>query len=740
MALLPIFSWSLQSPDGTVWVPSVSTAGIVTWTSGGAPITLTSPVYQGTPNSKVWIPRMTDAGIPEKIETLSAGQRWAALIDPNGVRWYFTVNAFNETQIGQKSVFLLDEVALYNTCLSAARITAHYAARLDGSYATEVLTDAPQGYWRLGEYPIRQRDIWSQRPIGFALNGINHREWLRVDTLEIDDTLGQPVSAEFTLVNPDEVPVAGDEVRITFFDQVIFAGTIDQVQKTSPDLRTVFYRCDCVDWSQILLRRKLRRNFTNMPVQNILDSILDNELATEGLTIGTIDSRATMPLLDAQNARVFDVCRDLAGATGQSFYVDFDRSIQMRSTTVDPAPLLLNETTVQLQGTAVKSDRETYRNVQVVVVTGTPPDRNTDALTVVIERRNDAQILERQAIEGGTGRYEEIEEVTHPTSNDGVILALLGIGYAQLRLATSGALRQTTQLRVRHYGLRAGQLAIVDLPTFGLSGTFIIQRVSTREEAAQSLVYDLELTSSSLQQRAYESWLAVVKKGTVTMQLPGSLTNNLQTFETPGTYIFIVPAGVVSVEVTCVGGSAAGSGGAAYTGLQNGNPPYPCDGGGQYTDAALGVNGGRGGNSGRAVTVLTVIEGETITLLVGSAGVAGVSDSNVYHNLSSGSEAATGTDGTIGNPSQATYRGVVVCKGDGGKKGTHGRVTIALVTGSSGRQQRICLFPGTNAANNAAGIGDGVSVGGGNKGGVTGKGIPFVQPGPGVDGRVEVRW
>jgi hypothetical protein len=109
-----------------------------------------------------------------------------------------------------------------------------------------------------------------------------------------------------------------------------------------------------------------------------------------------------------------------------------------------------------------------------------------------------------------------------------------------------------------------------------------------------------------------------------------------------------------------------------------------------------------------------VVEGEDISITVGSAGVAGVSDSNVYHNGVGTTESTTATDGHVGRLSQASYRGAIVCQGDAGKKGTHATVTVngGSTFGISGPQQRICLYGGTNAANNASGVGDAVSAGG----------------------------
>src|SRR6185503_9113913 len=85
----------------------------------------------------------------------------------------------------------------------------------------------------------------------------------------------------------------------------------------------------------------------------------------------------------------------------------------------------------------------------------------------------------------------------------------------------------------------------------------------------------------------------------------------------PGTDSFVVPAGITVVELTCYGGSAGGSGGARLT-----NETQP------VVDPALtpptaGCNGGRGGTSGKAITILSVIPGDSLSILVGTAGLPG---------------------------------------------------------------------------------------------------------------------
>ncbi len=575
-------------------------------------------------------------------------------------------------------------------------------------------------------------DPESLSPIVTTWNGVDARGVVAMDSLQIQDTLGQPVTASFTINHPDNEPVVGDQITIRYFSQVLFVGTIDHVQKLSPDLSLFQYQVDCLDLSQILIRRKLKRNFINLPIVNILDSILDNELLGEPLTIGTIESRATLPLVDAKGGKVLDVLRDMAAATGQTCYLDFDGSIQMRSTLVPIAPLVLNEANVLLDGMTVKTDRETYRNVQTVTVTGTAPS-GQDALVSTQQRRNQDQIDARALIEGGTGIYEEYEDITHPTSNDPIQIILLGIGYARLRLAVSGVPRMTVQCRVRGYGFRAGQVATVDLPTFGLSGTMVVQRVTIREQAGRYLFHDLELTTSSLQQRAYEAWLNIVKGGKVTVQMPASITTNLQSYNTPGSFSWVSPI-TGSVEISCYGSGAGGGGGARITNIPQ-TPGHVYNG--QAAPSTVGANGGVGGKSGKAVTTIDVIAGDQITVVVGSAGVAGSNNTMVYNSsLDTGQTVGVyGVVGGAGNFSYASYRGNIVCQGNGGGGGKRGACTEYY----DGWTIYISSFNG-GVATNGGGVGDAVSVGGGKAGGNKGTGNPYVQPSAGADGLVEIRW
>jgi hypothetical protein len=543
-------------------------------------------------------------------------------------------------------------------------------------------------------------DPIANAPFMLELNGESWRDWFAVDSLQIDDTLGQPMACEFTLINPNIKPKPGDVVRVLYYSDVLFAGVLSRVEpQPNTPMNVVRYECEATDWSVVLMRRRLRRNFTNVPLVSIVHSILDHELAGEGLSIGTIDSGPTIPLVDVKNSRVFDVLRDVAAATGQSMHVDAAKRLHFLSTTAATAPKVIDETTVE--ASSLVEDLETYRNVQTVIVTGTPATTTEEKRTVTIVRDNPDQIAARQAIEGGTGRYEDIEEVTHPTSNTVEDLVRMGIGYATLRLATSGVPRTTLSVRIRGYGFRAGQFAHVHLPALGVSGIWLIQRASLREQAARHLVYDLELVQSSRQQRAYEAWLNIVRAGKVVVQLPGFVTSNLVTFNTPGTTTWVVPAGVTQIEITCIGPGGGGGGGDWRFGSLVG----------WYWDG----NGYPGGNGGKAIATVTVTPLEVLDVFIGPTGQAGTNGipGNVH-----GVNYTPGTNGTSAGPTWVRRGSLTLCQADGGTYGSSYR------NGTPGQH--------------GAGIGDAVTVGGGRLGGAGG--TQNAQPQHGQGGIIEIRW
>jgi hypothetical protein len=192
---------------------------------------------------------------------------------------------------------------------------------------------------------------------------------------------------------------------------------------------------------------------------------------------------------------------------------------------------------------------------------------------------------------------------------------------------------------------------------------------------------------------------------------------------------------VTSLELTCYGPSAGGSG-AAYV--------DPSSLGRFFTGPSSGpANGGAGGDGGKAITTIAVAEGETLMVTVGAAGNIGANQGSTPNGadfpFDGAVVSATGTNGTSGvSPSAVTYRGVVVCQGNAGQVGTVGSSSITR-HGSGFAVSYAGAFTHGAKGTPGSGIGDAVSVGGGNAGGaggVTNVSAPVI----GHDGLVEIRY
>ena len=97
-------SWTLTSPDLTVWGAAISPAGIVTFT-GGAVAVPTAVVFIGLDGNK-WTPSIANTGVVTVTSggALSASDTIAVITDSGGVTWVFYVDDNNIVQITTAAV------------------------------------------------------------------------------------------------------------------------------------------------------------------------------------------------------------------------------------------------------------------------------------------------------------------------------------------------------------------------------------------------------------------------------------------------------------------------------------------------------------------------------------------------------------------------------------------------------------------------------------------------------------
>lgn len=553
-------------------------------------------------------------------------------------------------------------------------------------------------------------------PYTIEIAGISMKGYQLIDSLSIDTALGRQGSARFSLYNIWFAPTPGQPVRITFYNEVIFVGSIGNVDISSNNQQTfVRYDCECVDNANLLYRVKAKLVYSNQSVFSIANNVILNTADGNGISVGTIDNNVIVPTANADGVSAFEFLSGIATATGTIFSIDEDRKLHFTGANIPAAPSVLNGNNVE--SCSLKFNLEGYLNWITTTVTGTPASSSTtDALSVELTRANDDQLIEREAIESAPGlitgvRYSEYVSIVHPSSNDPAELSKLCNAYNKIRLGLSWTPNRTLHIRTRQYGFKSGQSAVVDIPQLGVSGNWVIQRTSMREESGRFLIYDLELNQTSLIRRAQELWVEVVNKGTMTIVPPISLYTHTETRAATGAGTWQVPSGVTEIQVSVYAAGGGGGGGA--------RSDWPAYGGVNTADGAAG------GSGGLVVGVFSVTPLEILDYSIGTGGTPGPGQNRVESFLDS-----FGGNGTAGGETWVKKGGAYLVRSYGGDYGIGGTCTS--------RPLYTKTYP---AGRSGGGIGGQViSVGGAANAGYGGPGFSYSVGGSGGNGKIIFEW
>lgn len=91
-----LVTWNLQSPDTKVWTPTISTAGIVSFSDGFG--TATDVPVAPDPTGVNWTPSVSNAGLITLTSGADAAEDQASLEDVDDVQWWWSAFASGITQ------------------------------------------------------------------------------------------------------------------------------------------------------------------------------------------------------------------------------------------------------------------------------------------------------------------------------------------------------------------------------------------------------------------------------------------------------------------------------------------------------------------------------------------------------------------------------------------------------------------------------------------------------------------
>lgn len=245
---------------------------------------------------------------------------------------------------------------------------------------------------------------------------------------------------------------------------------------------------------------------------------------------------------------------------------------------------------------------------------------------------------------------------------------------------------------------------------------------------AKILIHSMQTNQTLIQMAGDATGQAIVKGKTVTLSVTlnrESIASRSQTWNTAGTYSFVVPADThfLYPDMVGAGGGGAGAGGG------DASADFP-----HYADYSTnpGYRGGGGGGGGGAGAPISgqsvpVNPGETITIVIGAAGVGGLG----------GAPGTSGQNGTAGTATTITgsFGTITAAGGQGGTNGD-GYGAPSGFTGGGGKGGSVGGGSGTDGLVGCAGGDGGTSphgTGGAGGRGATGNSITHLGA-PGDNG------
>ncbi len=531
-----------------------------------------------------------------------------------------------------------ENLELSNGELLELVLAVEWRSSCDDAIGEQVMANVPIG-GRRAEALIGP-DHW------VFINGVRSLG-LKLASLSASRDLGQRGTMRFTMLKtPDRTfstPPVGSMVQLSWHDHLQWAGVVENsrsVNREGTHDRVMEIQVDCASWERIAERRLTTTTYASKTTREIYLAVLA-QLANEGIEEGVIDAGVTLTLAGPRQAgdyiRISELLRDVAEASGGVYDIDPFRRLNFRKETLGVGSLVMGNL-VALHEVESNIERQDYRNVQVVRAKGT----GTSELTYT--RDSADEIAARQAVEGGSGRYENFEEVSHPFSDDPGDVGRLAVSVAVIKLITFGRHARTVSAMLDFPRYRLGDVVTANFPEHQAAGEWRLAGVRYRSIHDQ-LFATYELVQTSVLQRNFQSWLKITQTARALVQIPGtpvfSSTLVLTTSQT-----WIVPdanGDGTDVEVSFDLFGAGGGGTAAYPSANNNGqtPQFYLECGATLNFFGYPANGLGGSPGGRATSLRTLPVGTAITITIGAGGAGSAfSCASFFDNPTPGSQGA----------------------------------------------------------------------------------------------------
>jgi len=199
--------------------------------------------------------------------------------------------------------------------------------------------------------------------IVFKIGGTDRTSWLHIGTVStVKNVAARGVlSCELrSTTNIFSSVSIGQSILLQKDSTTLFAGTIDEIEKSTPAPGVYFVKLHCVDYNQIADRRVVKRVYENWSAGDIVRDIVRSYLTDEGVTLGDIGEGPTVEKAIYSFAPAYEALDELATISGYDWYIDFDKKLNFNEQ-VHSGTATISSTSA-IRNVVVKSDRRSLMN------------------------------------------------------------------------------------------------------------------------------------------------------------------------------------------------------------------------------------------------------------------------------------------------------------------------------------------------------------------------------------------
>ena len=187
-------------------------------------------------------------------------------------------------------------------------------------------------------------------------------------SLQIGMALNQQTTCEMQFVRTDSwMPVAGNSVEVTWDSELIYSGTVDEVERSKAAEGANYVSIICVDHTAVLGRRLAGEYaWTNTPAGTIIEDITHRSLVDEGFLTTGIETGPTIEAYQTDYQTVAEAFRQVAELAGYVLRITPDQVIQFHAPSSHDADFAITDLSAPVKRLEIKASRDAYANRVII--------------------------------------------------------------------------------------------------------------------------------------------------------------------------------------------------------------------------------------------------------------------------------------------------------------------------------------------------------------------------------------